>query len=255
MRGSICIAIFTRLPRPEQMVGRRSLGRAPRCAEPFPLCNWHAKTSVPDSFVRMGSQRNIWPRPTAWKAWGKCSIDAGRRPSGQTMATTSNRQGYSGAGRSVSRNGARRGSVGRCSLRGHRLGRHPLSTRLDLDEDHEIAIAGDQVDLTLVGPVSPDEDPQARSSEESGGLAFAMVAEPVVPEGSTTGFIARRTPEGRPCSWSGRRPAIARPPGPPGSSHRKVGTTWASRKPQPIRRRPSRDPCPTRRSDRRLGSG
>jgi len=66
----------------------------------------------------------------------------------------------------------------------HRLGRHPFTTGLFLDKDQDIAVPGDQVDLSLADPVASLQDAHPGPAQEPGGLALPSVAQPAVPEGS-----------------------------------------------------------------------
>ena len=64
------------------------------------------------------------------------------------------------------------------------LGGLALTPRLDLDEDQDVAVPGDQVDLAARRPVASEQDPEALSAQVAGGRALAAIAQEPVPEGA-----------------------------------------------------------------------
>ncbi len=61
------------------------------------------------------------------------------------------------------------------------LGRLAPAPGFHLDEDKDVAIAGDQIDLAGSNAIAPGDDPQALAAEESGRRPLAAITKPTVP--------------------------------------------------------------------------
>ena len=114
------------------------------------------------------------------------------RPSGQTIATTSNRHRCSS--RSCPRRNRNRGERDPAPLLGRdRLGVGPPSTRLDLDEDQRVAIACDQVDLAVTR-VDAAQDVHPLLSQVPGGRGVSPRSPSIrFQSARTIGLIASRS--------------------------------------------------------------
>ncbi len=131
--------------------------------------------------MKSGSYRNICQRPTASKALRMCSIRGSL-----TVIRPDDRHDVEPAAlleHPVHPEEVRRGERQPSLLLGrHGLRRYALATRLDLDEDQDLALARDQVDLAEPVAMAASQDAQALPAQVTGGRALTPVAQQPIPE-------------------------------------------------------------------------